>query len=157
MRGHPKIAKMTTVLLYMYDLSDGWCNNLGPLCPVKAVWHTSIVVYGKEYVFGNTGIKFHDPGKPQKIIELGETNVPMLDFKLYVKGLKYSAWAASSYNPFKHNCNHFTEHISEFLGVSSVPEEVFTAVDKLRESPFYSKVVDWITKNGQKEPKRVDL
>ena len=100
--------------------------------------------------------------------------MPMLDFKLYVKGLKYSAWAyfkcfccricvfkvcfrASSYNPFKHNCNHFTEHISEFLGVSSVPEEVFTAVDKLRESPFYSKVVDWITKNGQKEPKRMDL
>lgn len=51
----------TIVLLYMYDLSGGWCSNLGPLCPVNAVWHTSIVIYDKEYVFGNTGIKFHDP------------------------------------------------------------------------------------------------
>ncbi|KAJ3624884.1 hypothetical protein MTP99_018474 [Tenebrio molitor] len=82
----------TTVELYMYDLSDGWCGNLGPLCPVKAVWHTSIVVFGKEYVFGNNGIKFHNPGIPQKKIELGKTNISALEFKLYVKELKYTTW-----------------------------------------------------------------
>lgn len=51
----------SSVKLYLYDLSDGWCKNLGPLCPVNAIWHTSIVFYGKEYVFGVRGIQFHNP------------------------------------------------------------------------------------------------
>ncbi|XP_044253714.1 desumoylating isopeptidase 1-like [Tribolium madens] len=141
------------VLLYMYDLSDGWCRNLGPLCPVNAVWHTSIVLYGNEYVFGSTGIIFHKPGKPDKIIELGETDIAPFDFKIYVKELKYTEWTGTSYDPFKHNCNHFTDHIARFLGVGPIPECVFTSVDKLRESPFYSKIVDWVTKNGQNQQK----
>ncbi|RZC37950.1 desumoylating isopeptidase 1-like [Asbolus verrucosus] len=80
------------VELYIYDLSDGWCRNFGPLSPVKAIWHTSLVVYGKEYVFTANGIKFHNPGKPLKKIELGETTLTPTEFKIYVKGLKYSDW-----------------------------------------------------------------
>ncbi|CAE8735497.1 unnamed protein product, partial [Polarella glacialis] len=50
-----------TVTLNLYDLSRGMATMLGPLLLAKemeGVWHTGIVVFGKEYYFG--GDIFYD-------------------------------------------------------------------------------------------------
>lgn len=44
------------VFLYMYDLTQGMAAMMGPSLigrPLEAIWHTSVVVYGTEYFFGN--------------------------------------------------------------------------------------------------------
>lgn len=43
------------VKLNMYDLSQGMAKQFSPIFlgkQIDAIWHTGIVVYGKEYYFG---------------------------------------------------------------------------------------------------------
>lgn len=63
--------------------------------------------------------------------------------------LKYYFYRAASYDPLEHNCNHFTDHIAKFLGFDGIPTYVCQSVDKLRESRFYSKMIDLVSKHGQ--------
>ena len=46
---------MTSVQVYAYDLTQGMAKIYGPMFigkPVEAIYHTSVVVFGKEYFFG---------------------------------------------------------------------------------------------------------
>eukprot|EP00438_Fugacium_kawagutii_P023384 Skav217041 [mRNA] locus=scaffold3292:43397:52361:+ [translate_table: standard] len=68
------------VHLHLYDLSRGLASMLGPMLlskDLEGVWHTGIVVYGKEYYFG--GDIFYDTpantgfGTPRVVIPMGTT------------------------------------------------------------------------------------
>lgn len=71
------------VQLHVYDLTGGMAkqmskNFLG--IEIEGVWHTGVVVFGKEYFYGG-GICWDAPGKtpygnPLRTIDLGDTEIP---------------------------------------------------------------------------------
>ena len=83
------------VQLYVYDLSKGLARMIseGLLgTQIDAVYHTSIVIRGIEYVYDG-GIKTVAAGKthleaPWQIIELGTTELPMDVIMEYLDSLK---------------------------------------------------------------------
>jgi hypothetical protein len=91
----------STVELYIYDLSRGMAATLSPMIigkKIDGIWHTAIVVYGREYFFGSHGISSCNPrstplGEPLRVLKLGETQVPYSVFIDYINGLSDSTWA----------------------------------------------------------------
>ncbi|XP_066137871.1 uncharacterized protein [Euwallacea fornicatus] len=120
------------VELYIYDLSMGlaaqWSSVLTGTT-IAGIWHTSIMVYGREYFFGSHGIESCNPGKtalgaPKETKYLGETQVPYSVFIDYIAGLAHSTFSAKSYDLFEHNCNNFSEEIAHFLCDRSIPQYI---------------------------------
>jgi hypothetical protein len=72
------------VQLYVYDLSGGMARSLSAAflgVQIDAIYHTSIVMGGVEYVYDG-GIKTVHPGSthlghPMQVLELGTTGLPM--------------------------------------------------------------------------------
>ena len=71
--------------LWLFDLSNGLARQMSlPLIgrQIEGIWHTSIVVYGKEYFYGSDGIHNCLPGQtivggnPYKEFNMGETSIP---------------------------------------------------------------------------------
>uniref|UniRef100_V5GPH0 Desumoylating isopeptidase n=1 Tax=Anoplophora glabripennis TaxID=217634 RepID=V5GPH0_ANOGL len=120
------------VELYIYDLSRGMAAAVSPMLigkKIDGIWHTSIVVYNREYFFGSRGVESCNPGAtligpPLKAQVLGETQVPYSVFIDYVNGLSESTYAGSTYNLFKHNCNNFSQDIAQFLCGVSIPKYI---------------------------------
>lgn len=83
------------IQLYIYDLSKGLAKalSLGLLgIQIDAVYHTSIVFEGIEYVYDG-GIKTVQPGKthlgpPMQTLDLGITSLPMDVIMEYLESLK---------------------------------------------------------------------
>jgi len=99
----------------MYDISHGMAASMSQMLIGKyidGIWHTSIIVYGKEYYFGK-GI-CHDLvgntpfGKPTKVVELGETRHSEKRFVLGLDDL-LSKFNKDTYHVINNNCNHFSE------------------------------------------------
>ena len=56
---------MPKVELYIYDLSQGMAASLSPMLlgrSIEAIYHTAVVVYGREYFYGGDGVTFCQPG-----------------------------------------------------------------------------------------------
>ena len=52
------------VKLYVYDISNGMARTMSPMFLgklIEGIWHTGLVVYGKEYFYGG-GICSGIPG-----------------------------------------------------------------------------------------------
>ncbi|XP_060522161.1 uncharacterized protein LOC132699459 isoform X2 [Cylas formicarius] len=125
---------MTThkVELYIYDLSRGCAPSVSQKLlgkRIDGIWHTSIVVYDREYFFGSSGVESCNPGAtalgpPKDIKLLGETQVTHAIFLDYLTGLSQTSYSPSSYNLLHHNCNNFSEDIAQFLCGSSIPKDI---------------------------------
>lgn len=130
------------VELYIYDLSLGMAAQLSPLLlgkRIDGVWHTSIVVYSREYFFGSHGIESCNPGGtalggPKEVKYLGDTQVPYSVFIEYISGLSHSTYSANSYQLFSHNCNNFTEEIAQFLCGVSIPKYILDLPNEVLSS-----------------------
>ncbi|KAK9883270.1 hypothetical protein WA026_001453 [Henosepilachna vigintioctopunctata] len=120
------------VELYIYDLSKGMAKTLAPMLIGKSldgIWHTSIVVHNREYVFNSSGVEHCKPGSthlgpPLKVELLGYTEVELAIFTDYIQSLSESTFAASTYNIFSHNCNTFSEEVAQFLVGKSIPKYI---------------------------------
>ena len=71
------------VTLLAYDISMGMAKTMGPMLigqQIQALYHTALVVYGREYYFGggicNDLPKTTPYGKPIAEINLGQTELP---------------------------------------------------------------------------------
>jgi len=132
------------VELYVYDLTKGMARAMSPSLlgkQIDGVWHTGIVVYGKEYFFGSMGIEFCAPcgtilGEPLKKEFMGETQIPEEVFEEYINGLRESAFAGGSYDLLKHNCNHFSNEVSQFLCGHEIPDYIIKLVDEVMSTPL---------------------
>lgn len=68
------------VQLHVYDLTGGMAKQMSKSflgIEIEGVWHTGVVVFGKEYFYGG-GICWDTPGKtpygnPFRTIDLGDT------------------------------------------------------------------------------------
>jgi hypothetical protein len=82
------------VQLYVYDLSNGLARQISLALlgtQIDAVYHTSIVMEGLEYVYDG-GIKIIKPGQslgpPLQVLDMGTTDLPMDVIDEYIESLK---------------------------------------------------------------------
>ncbi|KAG5683853.1 hypothetical protein PVAND_013115 [Polypedilum vanderplanki] len=53
-----------SVELYIYDMTQGMASMMSPLLlgrQINGIWHTAVVVFGREYFFGSQGITSCSP------------------------------------------------------------------------------------------------
>lgn len=83
------------VQLYVYDLSGGIARSMSAALlgtQIDAIYHTSIVMEGVEYVY-DAGIKTVHPGsthlgQPMQILDLGTTGLPIEIIIEYLDSMK---------------------------------------------------------------------
>jgi thiol-disulfide isomerase/thioredoxin len=137
---------MEPVQLLVYDLSQGMARMMSmPLTgrQINGIWHTSIVVYGKEYCFGQ-GIQVFNPqqtpyGVPVERISMGTTQIPKLVFLEYIETLK-TIWTADKYHLLDNNCNSFTDEVCQFLVGSGIPKHITGLPTEFLNTPFGQQI-----------------
>ncbi|KXG47728.1 uncharacterized protein PGRI_015980 [Penicillium griseofulvum] len=130
------------VSLYVYDLSKGLARMYSLALTgtqMDAIYHTSIVLNGVEYYFGQ-GIQTSAPGsthhgQPMEIVKLGTTELPNEVIEEYLGSLA-TIYTPESYDLFLHNCNNFTQDLSMFLVGKSIPEHIINLPRTFLETPF---------------------
>jgi len=128
-----------TVELFVYDLTKGMAHMMSQMLlgrQVDGIWHTSIVAYGREYFFGSGGVQSCRPGgtilgEATQVISLGETFIPYQVFLEYVLGLGETTFSPNSYDLFKHNCNNFTNEVSQFLCGKGIPKYILDVPEEI--------------------------
>ncbi|EAW13218.1 bifunctional C97 family peptidase/thioredoxin family protein [Aspergillus clavatus NRRL 1] len=125
------------VELYVYDLSQYSLALTGT--QIDAIYHTSIVLNGVEYYFGQ-GIQTAIPGsthhgQPMEKLHLGKTELPIDVVDEYLQSLA-SIYTPESYDLFLHNCNNFTQDLAMFLVGQSIPEHIQNLPQTFLSTPF---------------------
>ncbi|XP_008304590.1 desumoylating isopeptidase 1-like [Stegastes partitus] len=132
------------VKLYIYDLSRGMARQLSPVMLGKqldGIWHTAIVVHGKEYFFVGEGINDCPPGgtplgEPDSVVDMGFTEVPAELFMEYLMSLAESTYSGDKYNLFEHNCNSFSNEVAQFLTGKKIPSYITDLPSEVLSTPF---------------------
>ncbi|XP_053687433.1 uncharacterized protein LOC128736941 [Sabethes cyaneus] len=120
------------VVLYIYDLTQGMAAMMSQSMlgrHIEGIWHTAVVVFGREHFFGSNGITSCIPGttvlgEPLKKEIIGQTFIPLPVFTDYVRGLAESTFRGSKYNLIRHNCNTFSEDLCQFLCGVGIPKYI---------------------------------
>ncbi|KAH7377825.1 PPPDE putative peptidase domain-containing protein [Pyrenochaeta sp. MPI-SDFR-AT-0127] len=106
---------------------------------IDAVYHTSIVLEGIEYYFGQgvqtcrAGATHH--GRPMEVTKLGSTQLPIEIVLEYLESLK-EIYTAESYDLFLHNCNNFTNDFAMFLVGKGIPDHITSLPQTVLDTPF---------------------
>uniref|UniRef100_A0A5S6QSP0 DUF862 domain-containing protein n=1 Tax=Trichuris muris TaxID=70415 RepID=A0A5S6QSP0_TRIMR len=132
------------VRLFVYDLSRGAASILSrPLLGshLDGVWHTSVAVYGMEYLYGAHGISYTTElhsgiGIPDEVIALGVTEVPQELFHQYLDELGKSTFRGELYRLLRHNCNTFSNEVSQFLTGNEIPMKLLRFTEDIENSPI---------------------
>ncbi|KAF0982881.1 hypothetical protein FDP41_010860 [Naegleria fowleri] len=131
------------VELYVYDLSMGLASAFSQQFTGKhfpGIWHTSIVVYGKEYFFGG-GVQCMTPlttpyGQPVRVIHLGDTQIDQSLFEDFVHTIGQTRFRMDQYNLFENNCNNFTNECSNFLLGVGIPDDILGLPREFFQTPL---------------------
>jgi len=130
------------VTLHMYDLSDGLARTVSPWLlgqQMGGIWHTGIVVQGREYYF--SGDIYHDEpggtrfGSPTKRIPLGFTLCLPSELRSFLVHVIRPEFTRQAYSVLHHNCNHFTDRVSMHLIGRHIPEEVLRLPEAAANAP----------------------
>ena len=106
------------VQLYGYDISGGMAQQMSMSLigmNVPAIWHTCVVVYGKEYYYGG-GIMADPVGdtrwgpSPLRIDDIGYTEVPEEVFETFLDEIR-ERYTMQTYDILHNNCNAFSEEV----------------------------------------------
>ncbi|KAI1718123.1 PPPDE putative peptidase domain-containing protein [Ditylenchus destructor] len=132
------------VTLHVYELTRGLARSMSMMLlgrQIEGVWHTGIVVYGKEYFYGSHGISYVPAGSfslgaPDELVNLGETHIPEDLFKDYLAELQRDTFAGSKYHLFNHNCNNFSNEAAMFLTGNSIPARIVNLPNEVLSTPF---------------------
>jgi len=134
MLGCPKAA----VQLHKFDISQGHARWLSPALvgeELKGIWHTSVVVFGREYWYGGK-VLFAEPpgnspwGKPTEIYNLpGSTLRSQKELHQFLATEAAHLFTTESYDVLTNNCNHFTDAVCKFLLNCHLPKDVLEQPD----------------------------
>ncbi|KAI8815816.1 PPPDE putative peptidase domain-containing protein [Fimicolochytrium jonesii] len=135
------------VRLYVYDLSQGMAAMLSRQLTgryIEGIWHTSVVVYGTEYYFGQ-GIMQSRPGSthhgaPMKDIDMGTTQIPKDVFLQYLDSMR-ETWTADRYHLLDNNCNHFSNELCGFLVGKEIPSHITSLPADFLGTPFGQQIL----------------
>ena len=131
----------TPVVLHVYDISQGLARQLSATLlgkVIDAIYHTGIVVYGREYWFGG-GIESGIPGQtyfgpPMQRIVLGQTEIPKEVFDEFIGDIR-SNYTAATYSLLTHNCNNFSDEVAQFLVGKGIPSNILNLPQEVLNSP----------------------
>eukprot|EP00897_Mesotaenium_endlicherianum_P009398 jgi/Mesen1/8487/ME000480S07844 len=130
------------VKLYIYDLSQGLARQLSRDFlgkQIDAVYHTSIVIYGKEYSFGqgiSTCVPGHSNyGQVAEVRSLGRTYVPEELFEEFLQDIS-PRFSAHTYSLLNHNCNNFSDEVANFLVGEGIPKHILDLPQEFLSSPM---------------------
>ncbi|KAI9718044.1 MAG: hypothetical protein M1812_004302 [Candelaria pacifica] len=130
------------VELYVYDLSKGLARQFSTALlgiRIDAVYHTSIVFGGAEYLYGH-GVQSCHPGSshhgaPIERIPLGRTHLDIEVILEYLESLK-QIYTVESYDLFLHNCNNFSNDFAMFLVGGGIPDHITSLPQTVLNTPF---------------------
>lgn len=130
------------VTLLVYDLSQGMAKTMSMGLvgkQIDGIWHTAVVVYGKEYCFGQ-GIEILSPGHshygtPVQSIDMGETQIPLEIFSEYMDHMM-TVWTADKYHLLDNNCNSFSDEVCQFLVGTGIPSHITGLPAEFLNTPF---------------------
>ena len=133
---------MSAVELLVYDLSRGMAATMSlPLTGIQidGIWHTSIVVHGIEWFFGQ-GIANARPrtthhGQPTKSVALGSTTKSDSEVRQWIQSVRGS-WTAARYHLLDYNCNNFTSVFSRWLTGNDIPSYISSLPATVLNTPF---------------------
>ncbi|PWN33445.1 DUF862-domain-containing protein [Meira miltonrushii] len=135
-------AQTYPVQLYVYDLSNGLARSLSRQLTGRqfdAIYHTSIVVYSREWYFGQ-GIFNETPGRthfgqPIQKIDLGQTSIDPATFQEILTDLR-ERYRADTYHLLQFNCNTFTGELSQILVGKDIPAHITSLPQDFLATPF---------------------
>lgn len=109
--------------------------------PIEGIWHTAVVVYGKEYFYGGGGIETCPPGttvlgQPLKIEEVGETEIDSGIFMDYLQTQQRDRFRGDRYDLLRHNCNNFSHETSQFLTGRGIPQHILDLPNEVMSTPL---------------------
>ncbi|KAF8749513.1 hypothetical protein RHS01_09976 [Rhizoctonia solani] len=122
---------MSQVQLYVYDLSGGLAKALSMQMTGKqidGIWHTSVVVFGKEIFYGQHG-------QPLQIADFGETAIDEDTFNEYLDDIR-EHYTADKYHLLDFNCNSFTNDVIGFLTGQHIPSWIRDLPADFLSTPF---------------------
>jgi len=135
--------RKTQVTVHFYDLSEGMAKAVSPCLlgkPVEGLWHTGVVVYGKEYFFG--GEIFYDKpgqtafGKPTKTLQVGWTLRRQAELHDFIVENLRPIFNREVYDIMQRNCNHFTDTLILWLSGHRLPVEVTNQPEHIMQLPM---------------------
>lgn len=106
---------------------------------IDGVWHTGVVVFGKEFFFGG-GIQHGPPGRtpygvPVESIALGDSHIPEEVFLEFLQEIS-SRFGMDTYDLLHNNCNNFTNECAIFLTGSPIPEYITSLPSQVLNTPL---------------------
>eukprot|EP00177_Eucheuma_denticulatum_P003931 GFKZ01007109.1.p1 GENE.GFKZ01007109.1~~GFKZ01007109.1.p1 ORF type:complete len:445 (-),score=56.15 GFKZ01007109.1:1609-2943(-) len=133
---------MSTVSLRVYDLSQGMARTMSPALlgkQIDGIWHTGIVVFGREYYFGG-GICADLPGatpygQPIDVQSMGSTNKTLDQFRSFLSSISHR-FTFASYHLLDNNCNNFSDTCCRFLVDKGIPRYILDLPAQAMNSPL---------------------
>lgn len=117
-------CRPSQVQLNWYDLSRGYAQWVPPTVlggqQLSGIWHTGVVVFGKEYWYGGKvlsscpGQTPFPPG-PVRTTHLGSTLRTCEEFEDFLRFELAPRYTRERYDVLWHNCNHFSDEAAAFL------------------------------------------
>jgi hypothetical protein len=133
------------VQLAVYDLSRGMASALSQQIlgqRIDGIWHTGVVVYGKEYFFGG-GIQAMSWGlfassnnmPPVQVLDLGQTTKSQGELEAYLRTISH-LFTQQTYDLVRNNCNNFSDTVSKFLlGGRGIPSYIVDLPQRVFSTP----------------------
>eukprot|EP00796_Vickermania_ingenoplastis_P008442 gene8442-5920_t len=134
------------VRLCRYDLSQGMARSMSLMIlgeQLDGIWHTSIVVFGKEFYFnGGVGVEVAAVpgttpfGTPYASEPIGRTSKTLEEFLVWVSQIRRNGFGPMDYNLLENNCNHFTQAAAKFLVGVDIPPEIREMIPRIMATPL---------------------
>eukprot|EP00008_Paramoeba_atlantica_P006479 CAMPEP_0201499042 /NCGR_PEP_ID=MMETSP0151_2-20130828/74218_1 /ASSEMBLY_ACC=CAM_ASM_000257 /TAXON_ID=200890 /ORGANISM="Paramoeba atlantica, Strain 621/1 / CCAP 1560/9" /LENGTH=224 /DNA_ID=CAMNT_0047891069 /DNA_START=56 /DNA_END=726 /DNA_ORIENTATION=- len=133
------------VTVHVHDISQGLARQYSPLLlggkVLDGLWHTNVVVYGREYYFGGGGLTSDPFGStrwgsvPARRESIGKTSIPMEVFEMFIEELR-PRYSLMTYDILENNCNAFSEEAIQFLTGKNLPNYIPDMVEEIKSSPM---------------------
>lgn len=133
---------MSTVMVSVYDLSQGMAAQLSAGFlgkQIDGIWHTGIIVFGREYYFGG-GICSDVPGATPYGMALrtegiGATQKTEAEFMQFLRHIS-SKFSMATYDLLENNCNNFSDACAMFLVSKHIPQYILDLPNEALDSPM---------------------
>ncbi|CAM9893447.1 unnamed protein product, partial [Heterosigma akashiwo] len=134
------------VQLAVYDISMGMAAQMSAAIlgeQIEAIYHTGILVYGKEFFFGGgiqqcaheTFVASHGGIRPIQYLDLGTTNIPEHEFQKFLRDNNHR-FTMQTYDLIRNNCNNFCDACAHFLLDKGIPEYIVKLPERVFSTPM---------------------